>query len=76
MPLTPPPHPHTQTLRDRLFEAGADDVLLLAGSEVATSDLARWVAVLLVASAGAAGFVTSALREKRMAENITVEMGR
>ncbi len=55
-----------------MFEAGLDDVLLVGGSEVATSDAARMTAVGLIGLSGVAAFAISAWRERQMVERVIV----
>ncbi len=60
-------------LRDRLYEAGVDDdVLLATGQLVATPDLAKALAVGVTALLGVAAFAWTARSELRMLKNMQV----
>eukprot|EP00877_Chromochloris_zofingiensis_P005819 jgi/Chrzof1/15238/Cz09g32170.t1 len=59
-------------LRDRLFEAGFDDDMLVNGSSMATSDVAKYMSVGIGAAVGAALFAVNYWREQEMLKAIQV----
>lgn len=58
--------------RDRLFEAGFDDDMLVNGSSMATSDVAKYMSVGIGAAVGAALFAVNYWREQEMLKAIQV----
>lgn len=70
--LADPRAPHLQP-RDRFFEAGFDDDVLLAGAAaLPTSVFAQYAAMGLVAALGVAGFVAKAYQDTRMVERVQI----
>lgn len=63
---THPPLPHFLFLRDRFFEAGLDDEVLVGGQLLPTSTFAQYAAMGVIALLGVAGFAAKAYQERKM----------
>lgn len=66
-----PHHPLHTTRRDRFFEAGFDDDVLLPGGRLLPiSEFSLYAAMGVTASLGIAGFVAKAYQDRRMVEKL------